>query len=140
MTFHKPGWTLMHNLKNRIQPNSSNTPRTIMRSTTLYLLVSLLCSFSRAADWPQFRGPDGQGHSNAEGIPIQWSETENIAWKTAIPGEGWSSPVIWGNQIWMKLYQKIRMKRSQSALLSSKSDENHYQSDLQKSSKTVSVA
>jgi len=72
-----------------------------MRSTTLYLLVSLLCSFSRATDWPQFRGPDGQGHSNAEGIPIQWSETENIAWKTAIPGEGWSSPVVYGSQIWM---------------------------------------
>ena len=72
-----------------------------MRSTTLYLLASLLCSCNLLADWPQFRGPDGQGHSNAEGIPLQWSETENIAWKTAIPGEGWSSPVIYGNQVWM---------------------------------------
>ncbi len=72
-----------------------------MRSTTLYLLASLFCSCNLLADWPQFRGPDGQGHSNAEGIPLQWSETENIAWKTAIPGEGWSSPVIYGNQVWM---------------------------------------
>ncbi len=72
-----------------------------MRSLFIYLLLFSLCSFSRATDWPQFRGPDGQGHSSAEGIPVQWSETENIAWKTAIPGEGWSSPVIYGSQVWM---------------------------------------
>jgi len=53
------------------------------------------------ADWPQFRGPDGQGHAKAASIPLHWSETENIAWKTLIPGEGHSSPVIKGSQIWM---------------------------------------
>ena len=72
-----------------------------MRSGSLFLLVFLLCASGLRADWPQFRGPDGQGHSDAEGIPLQWSETKNITWKTAIPGEGWSSPVIYGNQIWM---------------------------------------
>jgi outer membrane protein assembly factor BamB len=53
------------------------------------------------ADWPEFRGPTGQGHSPAVDLPITWSETENIAWKVAIPGRGWSSPVIRGNQIWI---------------------------------------
>lgn len=52
-------------------------------------------------DWPQFRGPDGQGHSDQTGIPIHWKEGENITWKTAVPGEGWSSPVIAGDQVWM---------------------------------------
>ena len=52
-------------------------------------------------DWPQFRGPDGQGHSDQTGIPIHWKEGENITWKTAVPGRGWSSPVIAGNQVWM---------------------------------------
>ena len=52
-------------------------------------------------DWPQFRGPDGQGHSDQTGIPIHWKEGENIPWKTAVPGEGWSSPVIAGDQVWM---------------------------------------
>lgn len=52
-------------------------------------------------NWPQFRGPGGQGHSDAKGIPLLWSETENVKWKIAIPGQGWSSPVIFGNQIWM---------------------------------------
>jgi outer membrane protein assembly factor BamB len=53
------------------------------------------------AEWPEFRGPTGQGHSAAVGLPLTWSETENIAWKIAIPGRGWSSPVIRGEQIWL---------------------------------------
>ena len=53
------------------------------------------------AEWPQWRGPGGLGHSAATGLPIQWSETSNIAWKTNIPGRGWSSPVIQGSQIWL---------------------------------------
>lgn len=52
-------------------------------------------------EWPQFRGPGGQGHSDAEGLPITWSESEHVKWKTAIPGEGHSSPVISGNQLWL---------------------------------------
>jgi hypothetical protein len=53
------------------------------------------------AEWPQFRGPSGQGQSAAADVPVRWSETKNIAWKTAIPGEGWSSPVIGDGQIWL---------------------------------------
>lgn len=52
-------------------------------------------------EWPQFRGPEGQGRSTAIGLPLTWSETENITWKTPLPGEGHSSPVISGNQIWV---------------------------------------
>ncbi|HYT67030.1 MAG TPA: PQQ-binding-like beta-propeller repeat protein [Vicinamibacterales bacterium] len=53
------------------------------------------------AQWPQFRGPEGNGVSTATGLPIKWSETENVRWKTPIHGRAWSSPVILGNQIWM---------------------------------------
>jgi outer membrane protein assembly factor BamB len=56
---------------------------------------------SSLADWPQFRGTSGQGISDAKGLPVAWSETQNVKWKTAIPGRGWSSPVILGNEIWM---------------------------------------
>jgi outer membrane protein assembly factor BamB len=45
-------------------------------------------------DWAEFRGPTGQGISQAVNVPIQWSATENIAWKVAVPGRGWSSPVL----------------------------------------------
>lgn len=54
-----------------------------------------------AGDWPQFRGPTGQGHAPDASVPLTWSETENIAWKTAVPGRGWSSPVIAGGLAWL---------------------------------------
>ena len=52
-------------------------------------------------NWPQFRGPDGDGHSDSQGLPLTWSETKNVKWKTAIHGKAWSSPVILGDQIWL---------------------------------------
>lgn len=54
-----------------------------------------------AAEWPEFRGPDGQGHATQRGLPLTWSETENIVWKAPVAGLGWSSPVIQGEQIWL---------------------------------------
>ena len=56
--------------------------------------------------WPQFRGPDGQGHSSAKNIPVEWSESKNVTWKMPVPGEGWSSPVIGAGQIWMTSSQE----------------------------------
>jgi outer membrane protein assembly factor BamB len=53
------------------------------------------------ASWPDFRGPRGDGHSEATGLPWRWSEQQNVAWKTPLPGRGWSSPVVWGDQVWM---------------------------------------
>ena len=67
----------------------------------LLLLPLLAAAVVASEDWPQFRGPAGDGHSDATGLPLTWSETENVRWKTAIPGEGWSSPVVLGRQIWM---------------------------------------
>jgi outer membrane protein assembly factor BamB len=68
----------------------------------LLVLISLLTAGARADDnWPQFRGPSGDGHSDAVGLPLRWSEGENVRWKTAIHDKGWSSPVIWGGQIWL---------------------------------------
>ena len=67
--------------------------------TTALLLLG--ASLAVAAHWPQFRGPNGDGHSSATDLPLTWSETNNIRWKTAIHGKAWSSPVIWGDRIWM---------------------------------------
>ena len=69
----------------------------------LFIALSWLIAGAKGAemDWPQFRGPDGQGHSSAVNLPINWSETQNVKYKTEIPGRGWSSPVIAGDQIWM---------------------------------------
>ena len=54
-----------------------------------------------ASDWPEFRGPTGQGLSAATNVPVSWSATTNIAWKTAIPGEGWSSPVLVNGKVYL---------------------------------------
>ena len=74
------------------------------RAATLFVILTAILGVGalRASEnWPQFRGPTGDGRSDATGLPLRWSETENVRWKTAIHGRGWSSPVIWGKQIWM---------------------------------------
>ena len=60
-------------------------------------LICVICG----QDWPQFRGPTGQGVSDERNLPLTWSETKNVRWKVAIPGRGWSSPVIQGGRIWL---------------------------------------
>jgi outer membrane protein assembly factor BamB len=63
-----------------------------------------LCSFTLAADapWNQFRGPRGDGSSTETGLPVTFAEgSKEIVWKTPIPGRAWSSPVVWGKQIWL---------------------------------------
>jgi outer membrane protein assembly factor BamB len=62
------------------------------------LLLAALLAFCQ---WPQFRGPEGNGLSPNTGLPLTWSETQNVRWKTAIHGRAWSSPVILGRQVWM---------------------------------------
>jgi outer membrane protein assembly factor BamB len=56
---------------------------------------------SAKEEWPQFRGPGGQGHSAETGLPVEWNETRNVAWKTKLPGLGWSSPVVAGGKVWI---------------------------------------
>lgn len=77
----------------------------ILNRVTRRLSPLLICIMTAVAvaddEWTQFRGPDGQGVSQAIGLPMTWNETENIVWKAAIPGEGHSSPVISGDQIWL---------------------------------------
>ena len=78
------------------------------------LVAILVLSFAAAAqaqdlsavalakgDWPEFRGPGAQGHSAERGLPLEWSETQNIAWKAAMPGLGWSSPVVANGRVWL---------------------------------------
>jgi len=68
----------------------------------LIAAATLTTAFVFAGEnWPQYRGPHEDGHSDAAGLPVTWSEKENIVWKTAIHDKGWSSPVVWGDQVWM---------------------------------------
>lgn len=76
----------------------------IVRASLASLVVMALVPATSASgqEWPQFRGPDGQGHApGAKNLPVDVGDPQNVAWKTPIPGKGWSSPVIGGNEIWM---------------------------------------
>jgi outer membrane protein assembly factor BamB len=73
-----------------------------MLHRTVCLCVIALATVAPAAeDWPQFRGPTGQGVSSATGVPIEWSATKNVAWKAPVPGRGWSSPVLSGGRVYL---------------------------------------
>lgn len=73
------------------------------------LFLCLACSLSsltvlQAADWSQFRGPSGNGISHSTGLPTEWSAEKNIVWKTKLPGHGSSSPVLYGDQVFVTAY------------------------------------
>ena len=73
------------------------TARVIAMLATLSGTCHRLC----AEDWTQFRGAAGQGISAATGLPVEWGPEKNVAWKLAIPGEGWSSPVVQDGRIYL---------------------------------------
>jgi outer membrane protein assembly factor BamB len=69
--------------------------------TCFVLAILNTTSLLSAENWPRFRGPTGQGISAETGLPTRWSAEENIAWKTEIPGEGWSSPIVFADRVFL---------------------------------------
>ena len=72
-----------------------------MRQLLLLTFCLNVSSLLLAGDSPQFRGPDGDGHSKEVHLPLTWNEAENIRWKADIEGLGWSTPSISGNEVWL---------------------------------------
>ena len=73
-----------------------------MRSCIVVLTLMLVSQIVWAGEtWPQLRGPAGDGHTDAKGLPLTWDAEQNVVWKTPIHDRGWSSPVIWHEQIWL---------------------------------------
>jgi outer membrane protein assembly factor BamB len=69
-------------------------------------LLAIACLFAaplcaQETNWPQFRGPRGDGTSSATNLPLHWGTSQHLKWQTPIHGRGWSSPVIWGDQVWL---------------------------------------
>ncbi|MCA9448615.1 MAG: PQQ-binding-like beta-propeller repeat protein [Candidatus Omnitrophica bacterium] len=75
--------------------------RSLLIMAPLFLTIPAFCN------WPDFRGPNHNGYVDPNpdgsplGLPMKWSESENVVWKTPIPLKGWSTPVIWGDKIWL---------------------------------------
>ena len=76
--------------------------RICVLTAVIFLIHPILGSPRLLAEaWNQFRGPSGQGVSTAKSLPTQWSENENVAWKTPIHDRGWSSPIITKDKVWL---------------------------------------
>src|SRR5262245_61230910 len=71
------------------------------RTAIVVLCLGLLLTAPAAAEnWPQFRGPNAAGVTEAK-LPDTWTTTQNVLWRTEIPGRGWSSPIVWGDRIFL---------------------------------------
>jgi outer membrane protein assembly factor BamB len=79
-----------------IQDSSMN-----LRRLVFALLIAVLPSSVLGGDWTEFRGPSRQGLSDAVGLPLTWSESQNVAWKVPVPGTAWSSPVVQDGLIYL---------------------------------------
>lgn len=82
---------------------------TLAAASKALLFLTLAASPTLAADtdnWTDFRGNGADGKTSAVGLPTTWSETQNVKWKTPIEGKGWSSPIIWGDGIWLTTADK----------------------------------
>jgi outer membrane protein assembly factor BamB len=78
--------------------------RTFSRLNLMAAIISLLAAPSLAADWSQFRGPAGLGVSDEPSVPTQWSSSDKVTWKVALPGPGSSSPMVAGGRVYITCY------------------------------------
>src|SRR5438876_10495350 len=85
-------------------------------SRSLFLAAVLAAIAALAADWRQFRGPGGCGISTDAGVPTTWSATDNILWRTKLPGPGTSSPITVGKRIYLTCYSGYGLKDGEGEL------------------------
>lgn len=74
---------------------------TLAYARLLVIFIVIAPQASRAENWPGFRGPIRQGISQEKNLPVEWSAGSNVAWKTPVPGLGWSSPIVFGHRVFV---------------------------------------
>jgi outer membrane protein assembly factor BamB len=72
-----------------------------MTRLSAFLLLLSLTLPAAAENWPEFRGPTGQGHYAGKSLPLEWGPATNVVWKQAIPGKGWSSPIVQDGRVYL---------------------------------------
>ncbi len=73
----------------------------MMKLFLLYIVWIGSTTFAMAENWSGFRGPEGQGISNETSLPLVWNDSTGIAWRTDVPGSGWSSPIVWDDHVFL---------------------------------------
>src|SRR5436190_14825972 len=97
----------MNQLENPVIASAEPSTRSKRSSRIFVLALIAFGTLAARADWPEFRGPRGDGlvspagNANLTGFPLHWSETNNVKWKTEIPHRGWSTPVVLAGQVWL---------------------------------------
>lgn len=81
--------------------NRSVTIASPLAAVVLWCCLPAMGAAQAQEHWPQFRGPDAQGVASGPNLPDRWSATANVAWKTDVPGRGWSSPIVWGDRVFL---------------------------------------
>ena len=86
-----------------VRPVPTQRLRAAVRLSAALGLYALLVApaLAQQGAWPQFRGPAANPVSEDPGLPATWSTTENVEWATEVPGLGWSSPVVWGDKVFL---------------------------------------
>jgi len=90
--------------------------RALFAVTLAALAVTPLSAQDKSVDWPQFRGPSGMGVSGAKGLPVSWSQSENVIAKTELPGAGTSSPIVVGSKIYLTCYSGFNIPGQEGAM------------------------
>jgi outer membrane protein assembly factor BamB len=97
-------------------------------------VVGAVCLWATTAEpespvtWPQFRGTDGAGIADSSTLPTRWSATDNVAWTAEVPGRGWSSPIVWGDRVYVTTAVSVgRFKAPSTGIYG-----NDYAAELQK--------
>jgi outer membrane protein assembly factor BamB len=89
----------------------------------------------RAEDWPEYRGPTGQGLYAGKGLPVEWSTTKNVVWKVPIPGKGWSSPIVQSGRIYLTTadpgdVKKVEEQSLKALCLDAKTGQMQWQTEV----------
>ena len=94
----------------RFQRTPMNPRAYVAARKSVVLSLAVLCSGGlelssprpvSGSDWPEFRGPRGDGHASSTQLPKTWSEQQHVRFKAKVPGLGWSTPVVHENQVWL---------------------------------------
>src|SRR5215207_3456138 len=85
---------------------------TFFRWTLASLISTTFATLVQADNWERFRGPNGEGISGDKNIPIEFSKTKNVQWKVKIPGDGASSPIVWGDRVFLQTASLDASERS----------------------------
>ena len=86
------------------------------KTTTLLALILMVASVAQAENWGQFRGPNFNGSTSEKNLPSKWSQTENVAWVTDLPGASAATPIVWGDHV-LFLRPMPRPRRSRRCVL-----------------------